>query len=62
MKMDVDHQRRFVTVWLPGDEQSAMLEGLYQRCRSANYRVAVFRSGKHELADCTAGLLRHNRG
>ena len=61
MKMDIDHHHHLVTVWLATEEQDTPLEPLYQHCRTSNYKVAVFRSGKVDLSTCTIGLLQHNR-
>lgn len=62
MKMEFDHKRHLVTVWLPGEESSAILEPVYNRYKGTPYKVAVFRSGKHDLTECTTGLLLNNRG
>ena len=62
LKMEFDHQRHLVTVWLPGEESSAILEPVYNRYKGTPYKVAVFRSGKYDLLECTTGLLLNNRG
>lgn len=62
MHIEFDHQRRIVSVWLASDgADSDLLDPLYRQYRSTPYRVAVFRSGRANLTDCTSALLRHNR-
>lgn len=60
--MEFDHQRHWVTVWLPGEESSANLEPVYRQYKGTPYKVAVFHSGKQDLLECTTGLLLNNRG
>ena len=62
MQIEFDHQRRIVSVWLAGGEaEGDLLEPLCRQYRGTPYRVAVFRSGRANLTDCTSALLRHNR-
>lgn len=66
MKMQVNHQRQIVEVWLTNQEQqdAALMESLqaqYQQYKEKKYKVAVFRSGGRELAGLTEDLLIHNR-
>lgn len=62
MEMTIDHQHHLVSIWLPNDEKDvAILEPVYRRYKGTPYRVAVFRSGKGDLVNDTAALLRINR-
>lgn len=61
MKVELDHQRCLVAVWLAGGEEPQALKALYRRYRETPYQVAVFRSGSGDLLECTTGLLLHNR-
>lgn len=62
MEMTIDHLHHLVSIWLPNDEKDvAILEPVFRRYRGTPYRVAVFRSGKGDLVNNTAALLRINR-
>lgn len=62
MDMTIDHQRHLVSIWLPNDEKDlAILEPVFRLYGGTPYRVAVFRSGKGDLLENTAKLLRANR-
>lgn len=62
LQIEFDHQRKIVSVWLAGDGTDGdCLEPLYRQYRGTPYRVAVFRSGRGNLTECAAALLRHNR-
>ena len=66
MKMQVNHQKKIVEVWLNNQEQqdAALMESLqahYQQYKEKKYKVAVFRSGGRKLPDLTEELLLHNR-
>lgn len=61
MRMEFDHQHKLVSVWLAGDEDPTGLEPICRRYKDSKYKVAVFHSGKQNLEECTAELLRHNR-
>lgn len=62
MEMHVDHQLHLVSIWLPNDEKDiAILEPVYRQYKGTKYRVAVFRSGKEDLLNNTAKLLKINK-
>lgn len=61
MRMEFDHQHKLVSIWLAGDESSAVLDPVYRHYKNSKYKVAVFHSGKQNLEECTVELLRHNR-
>lgn len=66
MEIAVHHDNKMVEVWLTKTEQAdcalqSRLKSLYSTYKSKKYLVAVFQSGKAELADCTAGLIVHNQ-
>lgn len=62
MEMYVDHQLHLVSIWLPNDEKDvAILEPVYRQYKGTKYRVAVFRSGREDLLNNTAKLLKINK-
>ena len=62
MEMCVDHQLHLVSIWLPNDEKDvAILEPVYRQYKGTKYRVAVFRSGREDLLNNTAKLLKTNK-
>lgn len=62
MEMMIDHQHHLISIWLPNDEKDvAILEPVFRKYRGSPYKVAVFRSGKGDLVNNTAGLLRVNK-
>ena len=62
MKMYVDHQLHLVSIWLLNEEKDVtILEPVYRKYKGTPYRVAVFRSGKGNLLNNTAALLKANR-
>lgn len=62
MEMMIDHQHHLISIWLPNDEKDvAILDPLFRQYRGTPYKVAVFRSGKGNLVNNTAGLLRANK-
>ena len=62
MEMCVDHQLHLVSIWLPNDEKDvAILEPVYRQYKGTKYRVAVFRSGREDLLNNTAKLLKINK-
>ena len=62
MRIEADRQQKLVTIWLPKDEAGTGLNAIVDQYRGMRYRVAVFRSGKQDLLECTTGLLLNNRG
>ena len=67
IKINVNDQTKIVEVWLTNADQndasvSGLLELLYAKYKEQKYKVAVFKSGKLDLVDRTAGLLIRNRG
>ena len=62
MEMCVDHQLHLVSIWLPNDEKDvAILEPVYRQYKGTKYRVAVLRSGREDLLNNTAKLLKINK-
>jgi len=66
IKINVRDDDRIVEVWLTNGEKAnerlkVSLQPLYDEYKQRKYKVAVFQSGNNDLADCTAGLLLHNR-
>lgn len=66
MKMQVDHQKQIVEVWLTNQERqdAVLMQSLqtqYQQYREKKYKVAVFYSGVRDLTGLTEELLLHNR-
>lgn len=66
MRIQTNEEKKIVTIWLTGDEQlnpycSAFLDSLISAWKAKQYFPIIFRSGKNDLYDSTAGLLLHNR-
>ena len=66
MEIKTHEDKKIVEVWLTNAEQEdagvkARLNLLYAKYKNDGYTVAVFKSGKKDLFQCTAHLLRHNR-
>ncbi len=66
MKIDVIDDKKTVTIWLTKAESqdkaiAAELLPLYKKYHKEKYTVAVFHSGKEELAQLTSDLLCYNR-
>lgn len=62
MFVNIDEMNRFVEIWLDHSdpETSPEMKAVIQRYHQQKYKVAVYRSGKQDLASCTAPLLRQN--
>ena len=66
MKCEIIIEKKLVCIWLNRDEPAdpeelESLEPIYQKFKSINYLVVVFRSGSRELIGLTSELLRYNR-
>ena len=66
IEINVRDDDRIVEVWLTNGEKAnerlkMSLQPLFDEYKQKKYKVAVFQSGGSDLADCTAGLLLHNR-
>jgi len=66
MEMNVHDDDRIVEIWLTNEEKSndglkGLLQPIFNEYKQKKYKVAVFQSGGRDLADCTAGLLLHNK-
>lgn len=66
MRIQTNDEKKIVTIWLTGDEQAnpecgAFLDSLVRTWQAKSYIPVIFRSGKNDLYDSTAGLLLHNR-
>lgn len=62
LTIETNHAQHLVTVWLPSGEAPAALDDLLKMYKGTRYKVAIFRSGQHDLVECTTGLLLNNRG
>ena len=65
MEIQVNDDKKYVSVWLTGSEASdaavrRQLEPLYGQYRARSYRVVVFESGTCDLPTLTRDLLRHS--
>ena len=65
MEIKTHDDKKIVEVWLTNAEQEdadvkARLKLLYAKYKNAGYTVAVFKSGKKDLYQCTTGLLQHD--
>ena len=66
MRIQADEKKKLAVVWLTNadqadQEQQEELQSLYREYRAKKYTVAVFRSGREDLAPLTSHLLCHNR-
>ena len=62
LQMDKGQRELLVSIWLPNDEKDvAILEPVYRQYKGTKYRVAVFRSGREDLLNNTAKLLKINK-
>ena len=66
LEIKTHEDKKIVEVWLTNAEQEdadvkARLNLLYAKYKNDGYTVAVFKSGRKDLFQCTAHLLRHNR-
>lgn len=66
MEITIHEDKKIVSIWLTNAEQedssiTARLNLLIAKYRDANYTVAVFKSGKKDLFQCTVDLCRYNR-
>lgn len=66
MRIQTNDEKKIVTIWLTNEDQanpdcSAFLDPLISAWKAKAYYPVVFRSGRGELYDSTAGLLLHNR-
>ena len=62
----VHDEKRFVEIWLTGDEArderlKKRLLPLYRKYKSRSYFVAVYESGRQDLTEGMKSLLKHNR-
>lgn len=62
LRIETNPQQRLITLWLTGEESTDELRAVIDRFRGTRCKVAVFRSGKCDLTECTTGLLLNNRG
>lgn len=66
MRLQVNEEKRTAVIWLTnadqeGEEQQQKLRSLYREYHAKKYTVAVFQSGREDLAPLTSHLLCHNR-
>ena len=66
MEINPHKESKLVDIWLSHEDQSSQdiqerLQNIYRRCLEEKYTVAVFYSGRQDLAEETGALLRYNR-
>lgn len=66
MKIEVNEQFRFASVWLTNEEKDDQqiresLQPLMKEYQSKKYKFVVFESGSRDLLEQTKGLLSHNK-
>ena len=66
MEINSNKESKLVDIWLSHEDQSSQdvqerLQNIYRRCAEEKYTVAVFYSGRQDLAEETGALLRYNR-
>ena len=64
--MNINDERKLVTIWLKSDEKddpefTKNLKPIYRQFGDKKYTVCVFKSGGEDLAENTSALLRYNR-
>lgn len=65
MEINTHEDKKIVEIWLTNAEQEdasvkARLNLLFAKYKNDGYTVVVFKSGKKDLFQCTADLLRNN--
>lgn len=65
MEINVSDDKHIVEIWLTNQEQedesvSEFVQSTAEKYSDKKYKVAVFKSGAHDLYDCTEGLIKHN--
>ena len=65
MEINVSDDKHIVEIWLTNQEQedesvSEFVQSTAEKYSDKKYKVAVFKSGDHDLYDCTEGLIKHN--
>lgn len=58
MTIDINHQKRYIDIWLSRGEASPDLNAYRQKY--PGYSIAVFRSGNGDIKSLTAELLKVN--
>ena len=58
MTIDINHQKRYIDIWLSRGEASPDLNAYRQKY--PGYSIAVFRSGNGDVKRLTAELLKAN--
>lgn len=66
MKVEVNDQFRFASVWLTNEEKNDQqlresLQSLIAEYKSKKYKFVIFESGSRDLLEQTKGLLGHNK-
>lgn len=66
MEINPHQESKLVEVWLSREDQASQevqerLREVYRRCAEEKYTVAVFCSGRQDLAEETSALLLYNR-
>lgn len=66
MEINSNKESKLVDIWRSHEDQSSQdiqerLQNIYRRCLEEKYTVAVFYSGRQDLAEETGALLRYNR-
>lgn len=61
MKVEINEEKKLAIVWLSKNEDKEMAQPAIDQHRENGYMVVVFRSGKADLVQNTAMLLKHNK-
>lgn len=66
MRIQQNEEKKIVTIWLTSEDQAnpdcdVFIDPIIKTWKSKAYYPVVFRSGRSNLYDSTAGLLLHNR-
>jgi len=61
MEVEINDEGKLAVVWLSKNEGKEMAQPVIDQYRGSGYRVVIFRSGKADLVQSTAALLKHNK-
>lgn len=66
MKVEVNDQFRFASVWLTNEEKDnkqirESLQSLMAKYKSKKYKFVIYESGSRDLLEQTKDLLSHNK-
>ena len=60
MEVEINDEGKLTVVWLGKNEGKEMAQPVIDQQRGNGYRVVIFRSGKADLVQNTAAILKHN--